>query len=148
MFTQNLLFYFSEPNVSIDKPSPPLDFSKPFGEFDFKPIINPPPDFYKFRPVVSNPFSTEDLLLSAPRAQSKDTTLDQSIDTISAPFVPPDLIHPVEYDDVSWWLWIFYDFLILMTRTTFAVDLEEYSTELWPISPLCQVGDFVDLTDS
>ena len=80
-------------------PSPPLDLSKPFGEFDFKPILNPPPDFYKFKPVKANPFSTEDLILSAPRAQAKDTTLDQDIDTISAPFVPPDLIHPVEYDD-------------------------------------------------
>ena len=80
-------------------PSPPLDLSKPFGEFDFKPIINPPPDFYKFKPVKTNPFNTEDLLLSAPRAQPKDSVLDQNIDTYSAPFVPPDVIHAVEYED-------------------------------------------------
>ena len=80
-------------------PSPPLDLSKPFGEFDFKPIINPPPDFYKFKPVKANPFNNEDLLLSAPRAQPKDSVLDQNIDTYSAPFVPPDVIHSVEYED-------------------------------------------------
>ena len=80
-------------------PSPPLDLSQPFGEFDFKPIINPPPDFYKFKAVKNNPFDNEDLLLSAPRAQPKDSVLDQNIDTYSAPFVPPDLIHTVEYED-------------------------------------------------
>ena len=50
-------------------PSPPLDLSQPFGEFDFKPIINPPPDFYKFKAIKNKPFDNEDLLLSAPRAQ-------------------------------------------------------------------------------
>ena len=53
----------------------------------------------KFKPVKTNPFNTEDLLLSAPRAQPKDSVLDQNIDTYSAPFVPPDLIHTVEYED-------------------------------------------------
>ena len=75
----------SEPNVRIEKPSQPLDPNLPFGEFDFKPIINPPPDFYKFKPVKSNPFSSnEDVLFTAPNSDANDVEfLDQDIDTIS-----------------------------------------------------------------
>ena len=74
----------SEPNVKIEKPSQPLDPNFPFGEFDFKPIINPPPDFYKFKPVKSNPFSSnEDVLFTAPSSEGQNDDLDQDIDTIS-----------------------------------------------------------------
>ena len=73
----------SETNVKIDMPSQPLDPNQPFGEFDFKPIINPPPDFYKFKPVKANPFSNEDVIFTAPSSEASIEVLDQNIDTMS-----------------------------------------------------------------
>ena len=64
-------------------PSQPLDPNQPFGEFDFKPIINPPPDFYKFKPVKANPFSNEDVIFTAPSSEASVEVLDQNIDTMS-----------------------------------------------------------------
>ena len=64
-------------------PSQPLDPNQPFGEFDFKPIINPPPDFYKFKPVKANPFSNEDVIFTAPSSDASIEVLDQNIDTMS-----------------------------------------------------------------
>ena len=72
----------SEPNIRIDMPSQPLNPNEPYGEFDFKPIINPPPDFYKFKPVKTNPFSSDDLIYTAPNSE-ETIELDQNIDTIS-----------------------------------------------------------------
>ena len=69
----------SETNVKIDMPSQPLDPNQPFGEFDFKPIINPPPDFYKFKPVKANPFSNEDVIFTAPSSEASIEVLDQNI---------------------------------------------------------------------
>ncbi len=74
-----------EPNVRIDMPSRPLNLEEPFSDYDFKPILNPPPDFYKFKPVKTNPFNNDDVILSAPRVEPVDT-LDQNLDTISAPY--------------------------------------------------------------
>ena len=63
-------------------PSQPLDPNQPFGEFDFKPIINPPPDFYKFKPVKANPFSNDDVIFTAPSSEASVEVLDQNIDTM------------------------------------------------------------------
>ena len=92
---------FSEPKILIDNPSPPLDLEGPFNEFEFKPIINPPPGFYDLKPVQVNPFHNDDIVLSAPgfgqdleitqprrNVQAADI-LDEDIDVISAPDLAP-----------------------------------------------------------
>ena len=82
-------------------PSPPLNLNEPFGEFDFKPIVNPSPEFFKFKPVESNPFLNDDIVLAAPRLVNNDV-IDGNIDTISAPYVEPDLKvlgQTIDYDD-------------------------------------------------
>ena len=53
MFNKHVAFNFHiiflEPKILIDNPSPPLkDY---YDEFEFKPIINPPAEFYEFKPV-------------------------------------------------------------------------------------------------
>ena len=53
MFNKHVAFnfhiFFLEPKILIDNPSPPLkDY---YDEFEFKPIINPPAEFYEFKPV-------------------------------------------------------------------------------------------------
>ena len=69
-------------------PSERLNLNEPFDEFDFKPILNPPPSFYQLKPVKSADHRSS---FTAPRSDSRDY-LDQAIDTISAP-------QTFEYDD-------------------------------------------------
>ena len=52
---------FTEPKIQFDNPSPPIDIEGPFDEFEFKPILNPPPEFYDLKPVQVNPFHNDDI---------------------------------------------------------------------------------------
>ncbi len=72
--------------VRIEAPSQPLFQHQPLDEFDFKPILNPPPEFYNLRPVRENPFTLSDDLLTAPSPEDTEPYLEQHIDVISAPY--------------------------------------------------------------